>query len=71
LCTSSDQRCRGCCREAACGPEGERIAGFLKKSFRAAGIQTAAFLILGLQTLSSPFLFFSLKTGPVRQVRDI
>jgi hypothetical protein len=28
---SSDQRCRGCCR-AACGPDGERIAGFLKKS---------------------------------------
>ena len=27
---SSDQRCRGG-RRAACGPEGERIAGFLKK----------------------------------------
>jgi hypothetical protein len=41
---SSDRRCRGGCRRAACGPEEERIAGFLKKSFRAAGIQTAAFL---------------------------
>jgi len=36
-CRSSDQRCRGS-RRAACGPEEERIAGFLKNSFRAAGI---------------------------------
>jgi len=48
VCLSSDQRCRGGCRRAACGPEEERITGFLKKSFRAAGIQTAALLILGL-----------------------
>ena len=40
--TSSDRRCRGGCRRAACGPEEERIAGFLRKSFRAAGIQAAA-----------------------------
>jgi hypothetical protein len=55
LCTTSDQRCRGGCRRAACGPEEERIGGFLKKSFRAAGIQTAALLILGLQTFKQPF----------------
>jgi len=58
-CTSSDQRCRGgCgCRRAACGPEGERIAGFSKKSFRAAGIQTAALLNFRAANLKQPFLF--------------
>ena len=65
LCISSDQRCRGGCRRAACGPDGERIAEILKKSFRAAGIQTAALFILGLQTLSSPF-FVYYDDNPVR-----
>ena len=58
-CTSSDQRCRGGCRRAACGPEEERIAGFLKKSFRAAGIQTAAFL--GFRAAKAALFFYGLR----------
>jgi len=54
---SSDRRCRGGCRRAACGPEEERIAGFLKKSFRAAGIQTAALLTFRAANLKQPFFY--------------
>jgi hypothetical protein len=49
---SSDRRCR-----AACGPEGEGIAGFLKNQIRAAGIQASALLKFRAQIFAALFIF--------------
>jgi len=65
---SSDRRCRGSCR-AACGPEEERIAGFLKNQIRAAGIQATALLKFRAQIFAALFYLVlkNLSSVPARR----